>query len=118
MTDIQASGASEFPLMTPDEQTEYERDVAAYQKQADDLVRHLRQDARAVMKASSGWRAVRTNAAWETMCADARRDFIDGSFLIAQLGAERLLDPRLIAVLWQLRQSLLAELGTVSPSEM
>jgi hypothetical protein len=38
--------------------------------------------------------------------------------IIERLGAERFLDPQLMATLWQLRQALMEEVGTESPAMM
>jgi hypothetical protein len=47
---------------------------------------------------------------WDRTCEEAARDYCSGKFLIERLGAERFLDPTLMATLWRLRQQLIAEL--------
>jgi hypothetical protein len=51
-------------------------------------------------------------------CDDTGKRYQSGRFLIERLGAERFLDPQLMATLWQLRQGLLEEYGTASPAMM
>jgi hypothetical protein len=86
-------------------------------RQADQQrLKQLRWNARAVMKALQGWGDVRTVEEWQTTCEDARKRYQSGRFLIERLGAERFLDPQLMATLWQLRQGLIEEYGTASPA--
>jgi hypothetical protein len=68
------------------------------------------------MRAMQGWRDIRTVEEWQAASDDAREGYQSGRFLIERLGAERFLDPQLMATLWQLRQGLLEECGTASPA--
>jgi hypothetical protein len=76
----------------------------------------LRKHARAAVKAFEGWGSIRSPEEWQTACEDARKRYQSGCFLIERLGAERFLDPQLMATLWQLRQGLLEEYGAESPA--
>src|SRR5919108_4090225 len=76
----------------------------------------LRKHARAAMRAFEGWGSIRSPQEWQTACEDASKRYQSGRFLIERLGAERFLDPQLMATLWQLRQDLLEEYGTASPA--
>src|SRR6266511_2257961 len=76
----------------------------------------LRKNARAVMRATEGWGHIRSVEEWQAECEDARKRYQSGRFLIEGLGAERFLDPQLMATLWQLRQGLVEEYGTASPA--
>src|SRR5919108_2469672 len=78
----------------------------------------LRKHARAAMRAFEGWGSIRSPQEWQTACEDASKRYQSGRFLIERLGAERFLDPQLMATLWQLRQGLLEEYGTESPAMM
>jgi hypothetical protein len=69
-----------------------------------------------VMGAFQGWRCIGSPEEWQTACEDASQRYQSGRFLIERLGAERFLDPPLMAILWQLRQSLMDEYGTDSPT--
>jgi hypothetical protein len=53
---------------------------------------------------------------FQAACEDARERYQSGRFVLERLGAERVLDPQLMATLWQLRQGLLEEYGTASPA--
>jgi hypothetical protein len=79
---------------------------------------HLLWDARAVMRAMEGWRGsdLETEAGWRQACEEARQRYHSGRFLIERLGAERFLEPQLMAILWQLRQTLMEEYGTEAPT--
>jgi hypothetical protein len=86
-------------------------------RQADQArVKQLRWNARAVMRAMQGWGQLRSAEEWQTACDDARERYQSGRFLIERLGAERHLDPTMMATLWQLRQGLLDEYGAESPA--
>jgi hypothetical protein len=68
------------------------------------------------MRAMRCWRDVGTVEAWRTACGDAPKRYESGRFLLERLGAERFLDPQLMATLWQLRQGLLEAYGAESPA--
>jgi hypothetical protein len=70
------------------------------------------------MGAFQGWRCIGSPEEWQAACDDASKWYQSGRFLIERLGAERFLDPQLMATLWQLRQGLLEEYGTESPAMM
>src|SRR6266508_3273797 len=76
----------------------------------------LRKNARAVMRAFEGWGQILSEEAWQAACEDAAKRYQSGRFLLERLGAERFLDPQLMATLWQLRQGLLEECGAESPT--
>jgi len=82
--------------------------------------KHLLWDARAVMRAMEGWNspAQPTEAGWRQACEEGRESYHSGRFLIERIGAERFLDPQLMAILWQLRQGLLEEYGAETPTAM
>jgi hypothetical protein len=68
------------------------------------------------MRAMQGWRDVRSMEEWQATCEDAAKRYESGRFLLERLGAERRLDPSLMATLWQLRQDLMDEYGAESPA--
>lgn len=90
------------------------------QARAEDQQRytHLLWDARAVMRAMQGWQGMdrNTEEGWQQACVEARERYQSGRFLIERLGAERFLDPTLMAILWQLRQTLVEEYGAATPT--
>jgi len=61
-------------------------------------------------KALEGWHTVKSREEWLKLVETSRDDYHAGRFLIERLGAERLLDPALIATLLGLRQGLLGGL--------
>ena len=79
---------------------------------------HLLWDARAVMRAMDGWVGIdrHTEAGWRQACEEAHQRYHSGRFLIERLGAERFLEPHLMAILWQLRQTLVDEYAAHSPT--
>jgi hypothetical protein len=77
-------------------------------------VKQLRRNARSVMRAFEGWGQIRSVEEWQAVCEDAHQGYQSGRFLLERLGAERFLDPHLVATLWQLRQGLIEEYGTAS----
>jgi hypothetical protein len=70
------------------------------------------------MRAFEGWGQIRSPEEWQAACEDAGKRYQSGRFLIERLGAERFLDPQLMATLWQLRQDLLEEYDAESPAMM
>lgn len=73
-------------------------------------------NARAVMRAHQGWGRVQSDEAWRKVCEEARDQYLSGQFVIERLGAERYLDPQLMATLWRLRQGLIEAYGSDSPT--
>jgi hypothetical protein len=74
--------------------------------------------ARAVMRAMQGWVGIDRNTedGWRKACEEARQSYHSGRFLIERLGAERFLEPQLMAILWQLRQTLMEEYAAETPT--
>jgi hypothetical protein len=107
---------SHLPAALTQDGADLEREFQAA-RQADRWhYNQLRRNARAVMGAFQGWRCIGSPEEWQAVCEDASKRYQSGRFLIERLGAERFLDPQLMATLWQLRQGLLEEYGTASPS--
>lgn len=68
----------------------------------------LRDQARAYLAAVKGRCGVRGEEDWKKIFVEAKTKYESGRFLIEQLGAERFLEPELMATLVQLRRDLLA----------
>jgi hypothetical protein len=79
---------------------------------------HVRRNARATYGAMAGWQRVRSEEDWLKVCADSPEQYESGRFFLERLGAERHLDPKLMATLWPLRQRLIAEWGITTAAEM
>src|SRR5262245_31978887 len=69
----------------------------------------LRSDARAAFRAMDGWAGVKDEADWLAKVEQAEEGLATGRFLIDRLGAERNLDPELMAALIVLRRRLIVE---------
>ena len=105
-----------IPATLTQDDADLEREFQA-ERQADHRqYQELRKHARAVMRAFEGWGQIRSVEEWQAACDDAAKRYQSGRFLLERLGAERFLDPQLMAMLWQLRQGLLEEYGANSPA--
>jgi hypothetical protein len=76
----------------------------------------LRRNAWAVCRAMEGWQRVRSQEEWVKVCEESREEYKSGQFLLEQLGAQRYLDPKLMATLLHLRWALIAEWGLTTAS--
>jgi hypothetical protein len=89
-------------------------DVQAYEQRVRQEMNaqfaRLKDEARAVFRAVRGRPGVRTTQQWAQMLEEAGDSLDNGRFLVQQLGAERYLDPEMVAVLITLRQNLIADL--------
>ena len=74
----------------------------------------LRDQAQALIATVKGRRGVQSDEHWQALFQKAKIDYDNGRFLLQQLGAERCLEPELMATLAQLRQELLT--GIESPT--
>jgi hypothetical protein len=80
--------------------------------------KQLRWNARATYRAMEGWQGVRSEEDWRKVSADSQEQYESGGFFLERLGAERYLDPKLMATLLFLRQRLIAEWGITTAAEM
>ena len=90
---------------------EYERRLAERQER-------LMRDAQASARAMDGWGRVESQEDWQAMVRQAAEGLDDGSFLIQRLGAERHLDPTLMALLLLVRRRLIDEHGATTAAEL
>jgi len=74
----------------------------------------LRDQARSLFATVKGRRGIRNEKDWEALFHRAKVDYESGRFLMQRLGADRYLEPDLMATLVQLRTELLA--GIENPS--
>ncbi len=79
--------------------------------------KQVRWNTRATYRAMEGWKGVDSEEDWLEVCADSREQYESGQFLLERLGAERYLDPKLMATLLSLRQRLIAESGITTAAE-
>lgn len=71
----------------------------------------LRDQAQALFAAVRGQRGIRREEDWQRIFEQVKLDQASGRFLIERLGAQRYLEPELMATLAQLRTELLADIG-------
>jgi hypothetical protein len=94
------------PAVFPDPAAEtHERRVTA---ELNAQHQELREQAQALLAAVKGQRGIRKEEDWQAVFKQARLDQDSGHFLIKRLGAERFLEPELMATLAQLLKDLLA----------
>ena len=92
--------------------------LAEYQRGLAERHKRLQHDARAVFRALDGWSGIGTLEEWQAAVRQAEDDYASGQFLIDRLGAERYLDPTLMAVLLVMRRRLIDEQGATSAAEL
>src|SRR5215213_1915594 len=92
--------------------------MVEYQQRLAERHQRLRHEARAVFRAMDGWAMVRSQDAWQEIVQKAAEDLDRGGFLLDRLGAERNLDPELMAVLLVLRRRLIDEHGATGAAEL
>src|SRR5215217_2471880 len=97
---------------------EIEAALSAAQAERDRRVAQLRHDARAVYSALDGWQQIGSQDDWVQACQQALESYDSGRFLIEQLGAERYLEPQLMAVLLGLRRGLVGSDGGTAAEAM
>jgi hypothetical protein len=107
---------SHLPALPEQERADLEREFQAARQADHQQYQELRKHARAMVRAFEGWGQIHSVEEWQAACDDAAKRYQSGRFLLERLGAERFLDPQLMATLWQLRQGLLDEYGTDSPA--
>src|SRR5262252_3348251 len=77
----------------------------------------LRRNARANFRAMDGALSIRGEEDWLRVAEQSRQQYESGGFLLDRMGAERFLDPKLIATLMGLRQSIIVEWGITTAAE-
>jgi hypothetical protein len=77
----------------------------------------LRDQAQALFAAVKGRRGIRSDADWQAVFKQAKIDQDSGRFIIERLGAQRFLEPELMATLALLRKELLAGLEQPSAAD-
>jgi hypothetical protein len=92
--------------------------MAEYQQRLAERHQRLRTEARAAFRAMDGWGRVQNQEEWQQTVVKAAEDLDRGGFLLDRLGAERNLDPELMAVLLVLRRRLIDEHGATGAAEL
>jgi hypothetical protein len=101
-----------------DDARRFEVFKAEYERRIAERRAKLTRDARAAFRAMDGWARVESANAWHATVMKAAGDLETGGFLIDRLGAERYLDPELMAVLLVLRRRLVDEYGADSAADL
>ncbi len=102
----------------PDGSVDHEVYFAEYRQGLAERRKRLMTDARAVFRAMDGWPLVRTGDQWQETVRRAAEDLERGGFLLDRLGAERYLDPVLMATLLVLRRRLIDEHQATTAAEL
>jgi len=102
----------------PDGSFDHEVYFAEYRRGLAERRKRLMTDARAVFRAMDGWQSVKTPDQWEATVRQAAEDLDCGGFLLDRLGAERYLDPDLMATLLVLRRRLIDEHQATTAAEL
>jgi hypothetical protein len=103
---------------TVDEDRRFAVYKAEYERRIGERRARLTRDTRAVFRAMDGWGRVESLEAWQETVRKAADDIETGQFLIDRLGAERHLDPELMAALLVLRRRLIDEYGAESAADL
>src|SRR6266852_6051279 len=98
-------------MMAKAERGDSEPELRAALEKDRQRAQQLRRNTRATFRAMEGWQRVGSEEDWLKVCADSQEQYESGQFLLERLGAARHLDPKLMATLGCLRQTLIAEWG-------
>ena len=104
-----------MPTLTPEERAELEAQLHEVQAKNREKFDELQRHAQATYRAVEGWHLVEDREGWAKTYAQAWEEYLAG--LINELGAERLLHPKMIATLLDLRRSLLADLRATTAAD-
>lgn len=103
-------------------ETEQDERAEAFERRAREEAnaqfRKLKDQARAIYGQVNGRPGVRSPREWEKLLEKAGDEIGNGKFIVRQLGAERYLDPKTVAVLITLRQNLLREIPNLSAADI
>jgi hypothetical protein len=87
------------------------------QEEKNKTFQELRDQAQATIAAVKGSRMIRRPEDWDAMFQKAKIEYKSGRFIVERLGAERLLEPELMATLIQLRQDLLVDIDNPTAAD-
>ena len=92
--------------------------MEVYKRGLAERQQRLHTDARASVRAMDGWCRVKSEADWLEMVDQAEEGLATGRFLIDRLGAERHLDPEMMAALIMLRRRLICEYQVTGAADL
>lgn len=80
-----------------------------FKAEAEEQFKRAKSDAQAIYGLTRGRPGVSSPEAWAALIEKAGDEIGNGRFIVRQLGADRYLDPEIVAVLLAFRQNLIAE---------
>ncbi len=116
--DAEAGGALVDGYGKREERAATDFDYAAFWEERKRKARELVDSGWGYHRAMEGWGKVGSREEWEQTLAVAGSDLHRGRFLIETLGAERYLEPEVVAVLLTLRRSWIEEYGAGTAPEL
>jgi len=102
----------------PDDDHDFEVFKAEYKRRLTERHRRLLADASSSYRAMADWGEVEGPEDWQETVRKADEGLDNGSFLIERLGADRHLDPTLMAMLLAMRRRLIDEHGVTTAAEL
>ena len=114
----EALAAAEAAPREPDGALDHTVFRTTYKRALDERNERLMYDARATFRALEGWPTVKGEEDWQATVRKAAEDLDNGGFLIDRLGAERYLDPHLMATLLVIRRRLIDEYGATTAAQL
>ena len=110
--------AAAIAARKPDGEWDWGIYTEVYQRGLAQRQERLRTDAQASHRAVDGWSGVKDEADWLRMIDQAEEHLASGRFFLDQIGAERYLDPPLMAGLVVLRRRLICEHHVTSAADL
>ena len=92
--------------------------LGEYVRRIEKRNKRIRNGARATQRAMTGRDTVKTEEEWGNRMEQAGKNFLEGQFLIDQLGAKVHVDPTLTAVILRLRSELIYEHNATNAAEL
>src|SRR5215212_6478789 len=102
----------------PDGDWDWEVYKTVYRRGLAERQERLRHDAQACYSAVDGWAGVKSEDDWQAKIEQADEQLANGRFLLERLGAERYLEPGLMAALVVLRRRLITELRVTDAADL
>src|SRR4051812_11123751 len=103
---------------TPDGEWDWEVYKTVYRRGLAERQARLQHDARACYSAVDGWAGVKSEDDWQAKIEQADEHLANGRFFLERLGAERYLEPDLMAALVVLRRRVIIELHISSAADL
>ena len=118
VVDVVDPEVEELPPSDPEAEARAEEFERCIRADAEAKFKRLKDDAREIFGTVRGVPGVRTPEKWAALLEKAGDDIGNGRFIVRCLGAERYLDPEVVAVLITLRQNLMAEVSHATAADV